>query len=944
MKNPLFKTLFVIAFLVQSVSAVQESSKKESVPRRSDQWSEPSEAERLYALEVHPLFQKKCVACHGAGDSEIEGEFDIRTRAGLLAGGATYGSDVVLPGNAAESQLLPILSRDEKGFEMPPKESEKLTPEEVATVRKWIEGGAPVPSKKRIAEIYDRYAEGIQWKAKAGLSDEWTQRKYKRENLWAYQPLQKFELDAQVKNGVDHFIDARLKQNKIRPAEPAKRENWIRRATFDLTGLPPTPAEVDRFVSDPRSDDQAYATVVDRLLASPQYGVQQARHWLDVVRYADSAGFANDWERPNAWRYRDYVVRSFNADKPYDQFVLEQVAGDLIANELPDSDPLSNSRAAELLVATGFLRMGPWEQTGMSVARVTRQQFLDDVTDAVGQVFLAHPLQCCRCHDHKFDPIPTEDYYSIQAVFANTQFADAHTTWIPAENRSGFESVKKYQSVRKQQVQQMIDEIYARQRDSEKEWFDQRGLSYKNRTEAKKAGVKESDLPPFKVGWTPNDFGRERIGRKWNARFSWEAERFRPVAFSVYEGKTILRASVAGPIRRPANPAGKGTWSVSRILTGGDLDSAGKPVVPGVLSAAEANRSKVTVIDKKNRRLDFARWMVEPSHPLTARVIVNRIWQTHFGKGLAGNPNNFGATGKKPTHPRLLDYLANKMIAEKWSLKKMHRLIMLSQTYRRSSRHPDIALIHEEDPGEESYAVFPTRRLAAEELRDAMLAVSGELNPELGGIPARPDMNLEAALQPRMIMGTFAPAYVPHPDPKQRNRRTLFTIRLRGLRDPFLETFNQPGPDKSCELRDRALVAPQALTLINGPEIHDRSLALANRVLSTTESDSDAVKRLFRLSLGRHPDAVELSQTLEFWAKMSQREKRIEPTRFAPPKTVVRTAVEENTGETFTFTERLVEYEDYQPDLQPADVDIRTRSLGRICLAILNSNEFVYLD
>jgi hypothetical protein len=343
------------------------------------------------------------------------------------------------------------------------------------------------------------------------------------------------------------------------------------------------------------------------------------------------------------------------------------------------------------------------------------------------------------------------------------------------------------------------------------------------------------------------------------------------------------------------------------------------------------------------RRTALAKWITHKDNPLTARVMANRVWQYHFGRGLAGNPNNFGATGKKPTHPELLDWLASEFMAKGWSVKQLHRLIMTSQTYRRASTHPDVDQLAKLDSKGNSYAVFRPRRLAAEELRDAMLAVTGELNRKPGGIPARPDMNLEAALQPRMIMGTFAPSYVPDTKPAQRNRRSIYALKLRGHRDPFMTTFNQPGPDKSCELRDSSNVTPQVFTLFNSEESADRALAFAARVLKETKGDGEAVSRAFRLAFGRVPNKAEADDALQLWKETTEEQAKRKPKPRTYPTEVIRSANEENTGQTFTFVEKLFEYQDYQPDLQPHQVDTRTRGFADLCLALLNANEFLYV-
>ncbi|MEZ6127914.1 MAG: PSD1 and planctomycete cytochrome C domain-containing protein [Planctomycetaceae bacterium] len=904
-------------------------------PSTTAQSTEPTAAEKLFALKVRPLLQEKCVACHGQDADKVESGFVLTSRDALLAGGESFGEAVIVPGKAEDSALYAMVKRTEPDFAMPPKESEKLTQQETWWIRDWINGGAPWPDEKRLQEIYDQYAEGVTWSTRGGLSDEWTRRKYKPESLWAWQPL--WQDDGSTLNGlsgsavIDCLIGDRLRDAGLVPAELADRRTLIRRATFDLLGLPPAPDEVAAFVDDERSDQIAFHALLDRLLASPHYGEQWGRHWLDVVRYADSSGFANDWERPNAWRYRDYVIRAFNDDKPYDQFVKEQLAGDEID---PDD--------SEKLIATGFLRMGPWEQTGMSVAKVTRQQFLDDVTDSVGQVFLGHALQCCRCHDHKFDPVPTQDYYAFQAVFATTQFAEVDAPWLPAENLAGMDEDRHYLNRKQKANADMLSDLSRKKAANEREWFQKQGLPYKTRKEAKEANAPKEHFPPNNLLTTPDDFGQERIGRKWQQRFPWEADRYLPIAFTVYSGRTRYQNNASSRFLKPQDDAA-GVVQQTYILTGGDPFAPGDEVVPAALSAVPNSKTFHVPNGVSGRRTALANWITSPDNPLAARVMVNRIWHYHFGRGIAANPNNFGATGKPPTHPELLDWLANEFMDNDWSVKHIHKLIMMSETYRRSSRHADPESLAGKDSANQLYAVFQPRRLAAEELRDTMLAVSGELNPAIGGIPIRPDMNMEAALQPRMIMGTFAPAYVPNPKPADRNRRTVYALKLRGHRDPMLETFNQPGSEKSCEVRDTSTISPQALTLLNSEESADRALAFAAHVRKQTDTEDDAVQLIFQRAFGRLPTADETKIALQHWAQMEavQAALTFEPRTY--PTEIVRQASEENTGEPFRFTERLFVYEDYIPDLQPHQVDAKTRALADVCLAILNSNEFVFV-
>ncbi len=893
----------------------------------------PSLGERLFALHIKGLLAEKCLACHGDDPAKLKGGLDLRDRDKMLAGGENR-RQVLVPGDAQASALYRAATWEDPDLEMPPKENDRLSEAQLGYLRDWIDSGAPWPADAEVRSIRDRFAEGVQWKTSGGLTTEWSERRYREEDLWAYRarvtPPVPVSSEEPGQHPVDAFIARHQHATGVSPAPLTNRTTLLRRATYGLTGLPPTPEETRAFLQDPRNDDDAFAAVIDRLLDSPHYGEQMARRWLDVVRYADSSGFANDFERPNTWRYRDYVVRAFNTDKSYAEFVREQLAGD----EIDPGD-------SEKLIAAGFLRMGPWEQTGMSVAKITRQQFLDDVTDNVGQVFLAHSLQCARCHDHKFDPVPTRDYYSIQAVFATTQFVEREASWLPEENTEGF-AEQRYLKDRIKRYQGILTTIRKKTEKAARAWYAERDLPYLARSEALKRGLPETQIVPARLGLAPQDLGMERIGRKTVMRHRWELDRYQPIAFSVYSGKTVARHSVSSRISMPADPAKAGVMERTAILTGGDPFSQGEPVKAGVLSAVELESTQLPQ-DLEGRRLAFAQWVTHPEHPLTARVMVNRLWSWHFGKAIAGNPNNFGATGKKPTHPELLDWLADAFVRSGWSIKDLHRLILTSKAYQRHSEHSDPDELKARDPHGNSYATFTPRRLEAEEYRDSMLAVSGELNPKLGGIPVRPNINREAALQPRMIMGTYAPAYQPSPEPAQRNRRSLYALKLRGLRDPFMEVFNQPGPDKSCELRETSTVTPQVFSLINGENIHDRALALAHRVSLEETGDREILHRLFQLVYQRPPSPEDVADCLEHWHAMTSRHEQTAPQPRPFPRVVVRQAKEEVTGESFEFVEELEIADDYVPDLQAHQVDARTRALADICLILLNSNEFAYV-
>lgn len=874
--------------------------------------------EKLFALKVRPLFAEKCLACHGDEPEKIKGGFDMRTREAMLKGGENFALEALMPGKGDESYLYRTTTRQVEDYEMPPKEADQLTKEQQRWIRNWINEGAPWPDDARAAMIQEKHAEGEQVLTSKALSEDWQKRRYEPQKLWAYRPVQAEAVPAGA-HPVDHFIDRQLQAAGLQPAPDADAVALVRRMRFGLTGLPPKPEEIAAFEKAyAQSPARAVRDFARRLMTLPQYGEHFGLHWLDVARYADSAGFANDYARPNAWRYRDYVVRAFNDDKRYDQFVREQIAGD----EMDASNP-------EHLIAAGFLRMGPWEQTGMSVFRETRVQWLDDVTDSVGQTFLGHAMQCAKCHDHKFDPVPTRDYYQMMAVFNTTQFAEPAAPFIERENLSGLSGSARW-------VQAKID-AYVKQ---EKE-LDDKVLKLKKQ-ETAQAKVGDNGLDPG------DEASQARIKKNLD-RHRWELERNQPIAFSVYTGKTIERKNVGSRIMLPDDPWDKGKLEVDVILNGGDAFSPGEPVRPGALSAAESlgGMKPIEFPDGQGkRRMALAEWIVNPQNPLTARVMVNRVWSWHFGKGIAGNPNNFGGTGELPTHPALLDYLADWFIKNDWSVKKLNELIVTSAAYRRGTRHPDPALETRLDPKQSLYASFQPRRLNAEELRDAMLAASGELIPRVGGLPARPDMNLEVAFQPRQIMGGTASVYEPDPLPAQRNRRSIYTEKVRGLRDPFFETFNQPGPDKSCELRETSTVAPQALTLLNAEEIQDRSLAFANTLITTAKEKNDgAILRMaFLRALGRPPSADELTTCLAHWQKATAEEQNKTYSAKKYADSLQRTVMAEKTGEPYDFIEVMPAYRDYQPDLQPDAVDARTRGLAQVCLVIFNLNEFAYLD
>lgn len=904
----------------------------------TDVYPDYPEAEKLFALEVKPLLKQKCFACHG-GD-KIKAGLDMTSREELLYGSFDH-EDVLVPGDAQKSLMYIASTWTDPDYEMPPKETDRLTEEQTWLIRDWIDAGAPWPSEEDELAILEKYAEGVLIATSGGLDDDWDNRRYEEEDVWAYRPVRDpdLPLEREDVHPVDAFIESRLREIGLQPAGTADRRTLIRRATYDLIGLPPTPGEVAAYVQDSRPDGVAFSAVFDRLLADPRYGEQWGRHWLDVVRYADSSGFSNDYERPNAWRYRDYVIRSFNEDKAFDRFIMEQVAGD----ELDPEDP-------EAIIATGFLRMGPWEHTGMSVARITRQQFLDDVTNSVGEVFLSHPLKCARCHDHKFDPIPTRDYYRIQAVFATTWFADRKMPFMEEEMLIGLDE-REVMEKREAYFKEMYETLDEKSRKAHQQWCIEQGIPVKSRRELEQMGIPAEKMPPRNIGLSMQELGVMKVGDKNAKRTQFEMKKFEPIAMSVYSGPSPEKPQSSGAmLPMPQNADTGGTISMTHILMNGDPFGYAEEVIPGVMSALPDSND---VVGKNNynaipesaagRRLAFAKWLASPGNSIVPRSMVNRIWHYHFGRGIVDTPNNFGGMGGKPSHPDLLDFLTSRFIESGWSVKELHRLIMSSDAYQRSTEYADRSRLAELDVEGTSYAVFKPRRLSAEELRDTMLFVSGELNPAVGGLPALPEINHDVATQPRQVMGSFAASYEPARVPEERNRRSVYAKKIRGLRNPFMEVFNQPGPDESCEAREASNVTPQVFSLFNGEDSLKRSIATARYLLETNSTRKDVITGLFQRAFNRDPDDADLQLCLGHWSRMEQRHAGLTFESKPLPREVHRTAVEEMSGESFEFTEILFGYEDYVPDPGLADVDAETRSLADLCLVIFNSNEFAYI-
>lgn len=1001
---------------------------------------EIADGNRLFALKVLPLFKEKCLACHGEKPDELKGEFDMRTRAALLKGGESE-EPAIVPGKPEQSPLFKAIRWEE--LEMPPKENDRLTAAQIELVRHWIAAGAPWPDEAAQRKYREEEwsipvtADGVLVKTSGGLSDNWTYRRYKPEDLWAWRPVKKLTSDdlrvlieegktdaptpsplknqqssivnRQSDSPIDLIIRAKLATTGFEPAAHADPRTLIRRATFDLIGLPPTPDEIAAFERAWKKDSQAaWSELIDRLLASPHYGERWAQHWFDATRYADTGGMANDYERSNMWRYRDYVIRSFNDDLPYDRFVIEQLAGDELADQAAlerlggNAGKLAQVRKsgeysedeARMIVATGFLRMGPWDNAMVSDAEA-RQIYLDDLVNAVGQTFLSTTLRCVKCHDHKFDPIPTRDYYRIYAALAGTQMAERPLRFTSDENREGFADGKKF-------VQRMLDfatrekqKLVDKREMAARAWYAEHNLPYKD--ENARRNDPDEMKPSRNVGMNHVEEGQLKVREQDEWIWTRALERYEPMVQSVYSGPDEKAAwNAARKLRMPPNIRADAKL-VSHIYMGGSLEAKGDVVQPGVLSAIgplalpprsplydglpspsthqsngtngpgsqssspstsrESNHADGLGSPSYNpshdpfllpdsiqgRRLALAKWIAHPQNPLTTRSIVNRVWQHHFGKPLAANPVNFGAKGGKPTHPELLDWLAADFVEHGWKLKRLHKLIMMSAAYQQAAQHPRGDELRDKDPNNDLLAYFPTRRLTAEEMRDAMLAVTGELNPALGGLPVMPEINMEVALQPRMIQFSLAPSYQPSRTPQERNRRSIYAYRVRGQADPFLEVFNQPNPNDSCEVRDSAAVSPQAFTLFNSDLMTDRSIAFALRLQKETKAPAEQIARAFQLAFGRAPSVAERDRLGKYLDKARSDHARVKPDPVRYPTKITQSLVEEFSGKSFEYEEILPVFENYVPDKKAADVSSDVRALADLCLLLFNSHEFVYL-
>ena len=718
-------------------------------------------------------------------------------------------------------------------------------------------------------------------------------------SYWAFQPVKKpitptVKQRSWVKTPIDAFVLKELEAKEIAPAAAADKITLLRRATFDLTGLPPTPEEVAAFVAD--RSPKAFEKVVDRLLASPHYGEKWARHWLDLARYADSDGFKADDTRPNIWRYRDYVIKSFNADKPYDRFVKEQLAGD----ELWPED-------ADAVVATGFNRHFPDEYNARNLLQ-RRQDILNDITDTTGAVFMGMTFGCARCHDHKFDPILHKDYYKLQAFFAGSRAKDDYVLASKSEQAEYNRQRANWEA----QTKDLREQIAKLEAPALKTLYDD---GFEKFTEDVKDAVNTEPekrnpmqwLMYHKAQWQLH-YGVDEDGNgvgqklKGDAKKEWEALRKQLAAFDSIKPKPLPIGSGLTDIGREA-PA-------THVLKVGAYDVPLDEVQPGFLTIIDPRPAKVVPTANSNssgRRAALANWLTDPKNPLTPRVMANRIWTYHFGRGVVATPSDFGFAGDTDGNLELLDWLASTFVEQGWSIKKMHRMILLSSVYQQSSVFNEAAA--KVDPDNKLLWRFHRQRLTGEEIRDAVLAVSGDLNPQMFGAPVFPE--IPAGLD---IRG----GWKKNESEDAKNRRSVYVFVRRNSRYPMFAAFDMPDTHESCARRSVTTTAPQALSLLNDKVILRAAQSFAGRVLNDCQSDVNAqIATAYRLAFSREPDAAERQLALEFLRKQS---------------TIIKTQLEEK--KPVALPAKLT------APIDPA----HAAAFTDFCHALFNSNEFVYVN
>ncbi len=806
----------LLSFILGFTAEVDAETK--TTPAKS-----PSQSPVDFTQEIQPLLAKHCYSCHGPDVQEGGLRLDQSDEAfKKLESEAT----AIVPRHPEQSELIARISPRDDGLQMPP-EGEQLKPAQVELLKNWI-------------------SQGAEWK-----------------KHWAFEPPRKqappsTQNQEWVQNPIDAFILKKLEQKGLSPAPPADRVALIRRAYFDLTGLPPTPEEVDQFVNNPAPD--AYEKIIDRLLDSPHYGERWARHWLDLVRYADTNSYERDGNKPNAWRFRDYVIRSLNEDKPYAQFIKEQLAGDELDQVTNDS-----------IIATGYYRLGLWDDEPADPL-LSYYNELDDIVTTTSQVFLGLTLNCARCHEHKIDPIPHEDYYRFMAFFhgLNSYGIRSDQLSFNQTDITGTKLVTRYAELDEKQ-----GELKQKMRAIE-----ETGIKKMSGVDQRRSETRErKKLLEEKLAQFLEPAQMQEYQKMQSEMQELNAER-----------KKLPPRKMALSVRRSLKEPRE-----TFVLLRGNPHVKGEPVQPGfpeIFGGEQAIIPQPSAEQKTSgRRRVLAEWIADQDNLLTSRVIVNRIWQHHFGRGIVQSPNNFGQLGVPPTHPELLDWLALKFNDEGQRFKALHKLIMLSNTYQMSSQFSEEAAAV--DPANDLFWRFNMRRLSAEEVRDSILAVNGRLNLKMYGPGFYPQISKE------VMQGQSKPGQGwGDSSEEERARRSVYIFVKRSLLTPLLFNFDFADTDSSCAVRFVTTQPAQALGMINGAFVNSQAEHLTERLLKDAGPEYPAfVARAIRLAYGRQPQPGEVDRGVQ----------------------LIKSLIDKH-----QLSERQAR--DY------------------FCLTILNRNEFVYLD
>ncbi len=803
----------------------------------------PADHMEFFEKRIRPLLVEHCYECHSAQAKKTKGGLRLDSREGWTKGGAS--GPAIVPGKPDDSLVIKGLRHWDTNFKMPP--DNRLSQSQIADFIEWVKLGAPDPRTNAPALVVTAPA-----KQAYGISLE-AGRKH-----WAYQPvktqpLPKLKDKSWPRNEVDHFTLARMEQVGVTPAPDADPRTLIRRLTFDLTGLPPTPEDTEAFVracSPTGQRPAALANAVDRLLASPHYGERWGRHWLDIVRYADTCGNASDYPVPQAYRYRNYVIAAFNADKPYDRFIREQLAGDLLNAKLP-------TPSQELLIAPGYLAIARHFGGGKGEVHLT----IEDTIENMGRAFLGLSLSCARCHDHKFDPIASTDYYALYGIFSSTTFPhpgsegmNRPANLVPLAPKAEVEAETKAWKAQLAALDAAI----------------------KQAEQAKAAADKLADGPDKKA--KAADAAKAIAAAKAKQKQLNDTVPYE-LAYAVADGK-------------PAN---------ARLQVRGDPKRLGEEVprhFPAVLGGQPLPKDC-----NNSGRLDLANWIADPANPLTARVLVNRLWQHHFGRGLVTTPNDFGTRGQAPTHPELLDFLAAKFIASGWSVKAMHRLILTSRTWQLASGAlptsevgravPSAPVGRTDDSAARSGQTRPTsggffglfskpktspadrfaknstkdpnntlwwraerRRLDAESIRDALLYVSGDLDATVGGAHPFPPVYTWSFTQHKQFFAVY-----------DNHQRTVYQMQQRLRKHPFLALFDGADPNSSTATREPSTTPLQSLFMMNDKFAHEQAAKFATRMQQGEADEARRVERAFLTLYARPPQSDELKMATDYLAQ-----------------------------------------------------------------------------